>query len=112
MSESLWSMRADAMLERVASSEPTPGSGAAAAVAGAFGIALVLKALAITDGDGCAPLRDRGAALVERVVASADRDAEAFAAVVDAQGGDDPAGDDARVEEATVAAAEVPLGLA
>ncbi len=106
MSESVWSSRADELLLRTSSTEPTPGSGAAAAVAGAFGIALVLKALTITDDEGCAALRSRGEALVERVVAAADRDAEAFAAVIDARGSD---GD---VEAATVAAADVPLELA
>lgn len=102
----MWSSRADELLLQTSSTEPTPGSGAAAAVAGAFGIALALKALTITDGDGCASLRSRGEALVERVVAAADRDAEAFAALIAARGSD------ADLEAATVAAADVPLELA
>lgn len=105
MGESVWSGRADELLLRTASAEPTPGSGAAAAVAGALGIALVLKALTITHDDGCAAARARGEALVERVVAAADADVEAFAEVIDADGGAD-------AERALARAAAVPLDLA
>lgn len=105
MGESVWTDRADELLLRTASAEPTPGSGVAAAVAGAFGIALVLKALTITDDDGCAAVRARGEALVERVVAAADADDEAFAEVIDADGGAD-------AEQALARAAAVPLDLA
>lgn len=113
MSESLWSLPAEALLRRTASDEPAPGSGAAASVAGAFGLALVVKALVITDDDGCAAVRARAEALLERVVASADRDAEAFAALVEARGAEaDDGGSDTATDAATARAAAVPLDLA
>ncbi|MET4100395.1 formiminotetrahydrofolate cyclodeaminase [Agrococcus sp. UYP10] len=107
MSDSVWSLRADELLRRTASSEPTPGNGSIAAVAGAFGIALVLMALTITE-DAPASLRERGEAILERVTPAADADVAAFGAVIDASGG---GGDDAALESATVAATERPLEL-
>ena len=116
MSESVWSLRADELLRRTASGEPTPGNGSVAAVTGAFGLGLLLMALEITDDDGCAALRDRGRALLGRVVAAADADVDAFGAVIDARGmPHDDEGEreerDEAVVDATAAAAERPLRL-
>ncbi|SFS17947.1 Formiminotetrahydrofolate cyclodeaminase [Agrococcus baldri] len=115
-SESVWSLRADELLRRTASPEPTPGNGSIAPVSGALGIGLVLMALAITD-EPPAALRERGDALLSSVVATADRDVAVFRAVLDARGM--PERDEAEraargdaIERATLTAAEVPLDLA
>ncbi len=115
MSESLWSLPADELLRRAASSSATPGSGAVAAISGSLGLALVLMALEISDAD--AKLRRRGESLLPRLTAAADRDVAAFAAVIDARGmGKDGEEErverDRAVERATVAATEGPLDLA
>ncbi|WP_072313367.1 cyclodeaminase/cyclohydrolase family protein [Agrococcus sp. Marseille-P2731] len=114
--ESLWTLRADALLERTASDAPTPGNGSIAAVCGAFGIGLVLMGLAVT-GDAPARLRERGEALLARATAAADRDVAAFSALLEARGlraeeeGERRARD-AAVADATRSAIEGPLELA
>lgn len=75
-----------AFLDAVASSEPTPGGGTAAAMAGGIGVSLLMMVAGLprsrTDEEAeKAALRDAAAALVglrERVVALADVDATAF----------------------------------
>lgn len=116
MDESLWSLPADELLRRTASSEPTPGNGSIAAVAGSLGLGLVLMALRITGGDA-AGLVERGERILARAVAAADRDVSAFGAVMEARGRseDDEAERDGRASAialATVAATEAPLTLA
>ena len=46
--QSLWSVRADELLARTTSADPTPGGGSIAAVTGALGVGLMQMALAVT----------------------------------------------------------------
>ncbi|MDR7556595.1 MAG: cyclodeaminase/cyclohydrolase family protein [Armatimonadota bacterium] len=79
-------------LERLASSAPEPGGGAAAALAGALAAALVGMVANLTVGkekfaaveDEMRRVRDEAAALRARLLAAIDRDAEAFRRVMDA----------------------------
>lgn len=110
----MWSQTVERLLRGAGSTDPTPGSGSAAAVAGALGVSLVRKAVTISDGSG--QLLDRADALLERAGRAADADVVAFGALIDARGmpEDDAAqraARDAAVEAALVAATEAPLGL-
>lgn len=110
----MWSRSVDALLRGAGSTDPTPGSGSAAAVAGALGISLVRKAVTIS-GDADA-LVDRADALLERASRAADADVVAFGALIEARGmpEDDEAERaerDAALESALVAATEAPLAL-
>lgn len=110
----MWSRTVDGLLRGAGSTDPTPGSGSAAAVAGGLGVSLVRKALSITGGADA--LVERADALLERASAAADADVVAFGALIDARGmpEDDEAQRAARdvaVESALVAATEAPLGL-
>ncbi len=114
MSERVWARSVEQLLGAAGSTDPTPGSGSASAVAGALGISLVRKALAISGG--AEPLVDRADALLERAARAADADVVAFGALIDARGmpeDDDAqrAARDAAIEPALVAATEAPLGL-
>lgn len=85
-------MTVDAFLGAMGSKEPTPGGGAAAAVAGAIGAALIAMVGRLTVGKpGSEDLEERMRALVERAdtarsefLALGDRDAEAFEVVMTA----------------------------
>lgn len=117
MSESLWAARADELLSRTASADPTPGGGSVAAVAGALGVGLMQMAVAVTDDPALDPYRSGLAALQEVIVPAADADADDFAAVFAAYRL--PRGDEAEraartreIERASVAATEGPLALA
>lgn len=72
----LWEHSLRQYLTRTASTEPTPGSGPAAALTIATGLALVIKALRVS---GCqvAPLGE-SESLLTRLARFADEDAEAF----------------------------------
>lgn len=85
-------MTVEGFLEAMGSKDPTPGGGAAAAVAGATGAALIAMVGRLTIGKpGFEDLDERMRALVERAdearaefLAMGDRDAAAFDAVMSA----------------------------
>ena len=85
VSESVWPWSADELLQRVSSDAPTPGSGTAAAAAGALGVALLRKAIVITGGSA-ASLDPRAASILDAARAAADADVAAFGALMDARG--------------------------
>jgi formiminotetrahydrofolate cyclodeaminase len=112
-------------LERLGSDAPTPGGGAAGAIAGATGAALVAMVGRLTvDKKGSEDVADRMRALVERADAAraefldlADRDAHAFDAVMTAfampKGTDDEkAARSAAIQTGYAHAASVPLEIA
>jgi formiminotetrahydrofolate cyclodeaminase len=83
-------MTVEGFLDAMGSKDPTPGGGAAAAIAGATGAALIAMVGRLTVGKaGFEDLDDRMRALVERAdgaraefLALGDRDAEAFEVVM------------------------------
>ncbi len=85
-------MTVEGFLESMSSGDPTPGGGAAAAIAGATGASLIAMVGRLTLGKrGFEDLEERMRALVERAdeartdfLALADRDAEAFEQVMSA----------------------------
>lgn len=85
-------MTVSGFLDAMGSKEPTPGGGAAAAIAGATGAALIAMVGRLTVGKaGFEDLDDRMQALVERAdgaraefLALGDQDAEAFEVVMEA----------------------------
>jgi formiminotetrahydrofolate cyclodeaminase len=85
-------MTVERFLETMASRDPTPGGGAAAAIAGATGAALIAMVGRLTLGkQGFEDLEERMQALVDRAdaarvefVALGDRDAASFEAVMSA----------------------------
>ncbi len=85
-------MTVERFLETMASKDPTPGGGAAAAIAGATGAALIAMVGRLTLGkQGFEDLEERMQALVDRAdaarvefVALGDRDAASFEAVMSA----------------------------
>lgn len=81
----MWSWSADELLRRAGSDDPTPGSGAIAAAAGALGVVLVRKAIAVT-GEPAVARDERTAALEGRARSAADADVVAFGALIDARG--------------------------
>ena len=116
MGESLWSARADELLARTASADPTPGGGSIAAISGAFGLALVQMALAVTDDPELADHQRRADDLRAAVVPAVDGDVDDFAALMAAYRL--PRTDDAEraarleaVEKAGIAATKRPLDL-
>lgn len=126
MGESLWALGAGELLQRTASVDPTPGGGAIAAVAAAFGLSLVQMAVEITvAGSGVAgaeqeqldDARHRALQLRAQLMATVDRDVDEFDALMAAYRM--PRSTDAErelrgraVNGATVTATEGPLGLA
>ncbi len=121
MSESLWSVEVGDLLRRTASSDPTPGGGSVAAVAGAFGLGLVQMAIAVTDDQasghqGLAEHARRAQELRDEIVPAADGDVADFTALMAAYGlprTDEEAKDRRRrqIEQATVEATHRPLAL-
>jgi formiminotetrahydrofolate cyclodeaminase len=85
-------MTVDGFLEAMGSKEPTPGGGAAAAIAGATGAALIAMVGRLTVGKpGSEDIDERMRALVERAdgaraefLTLGDQDAEAFEVVMEA----------------------------
>lgn len=117
VSESLWAARADELLRRTASADPTPGGGSVAAIAGALGVGLMQMAVAVTDDPALERYGSRLAELQEAIVPAADGDVCDFAAVLAAYRL--PRGDEAQresrsreIERASIAATERPLALA
>lgn len=126
MSASLWDCTAEELLRRASSAEPTPGGGAVAAVAAAFGLGLVRMAIEVTLSTAAGPAgnlakladaQDRAGALQARVVAATDRDVAEFDALM--AGYRMPRDTDAEraarseaIDEAAVTATHGPLSLA
>jgi len=85
-------MQIEAFLARLASSDPEPGGGAAAALVAATGAALVSMVASLTIGKEkyaavqaeMKQAQDRAQALVADLAGAIDRDAESFRKVVDA----------------------------
>jgi formiminotetrahydrofolate cyclodeaminase len=81
------------LLERLATKDPVPGGGSAAALGGAMGAALVQMVVALTAGrpaaaaseDALREIQLRGATLTSELVRLAELDAAAYAAVVAAR---------------------------
>jgi formiminotetrahydrofolate cyclodeaminase len=112
-------------LDDLSSSSPTPGGGAAAGLAAATGAALIAMVGQLTIGKaGFEDLEERMRALVERAdaerrafLALADRDAEAFEAVMAGfrlpkETDDEKSARTLRIQEAYEGAAAVPMELA
>jgi formiminotetrahydrofolate cyclodeaminase len=124
-SSSILDLKLGAFLERLGSSDPTPGGGAAAAVVGALGAALVEMTANLTIGrprladvqEQARRMAQRAADLRHRLEQLADADAEAFDQVTAAY--KLPRGDDAQkaartraIQAALRVAADVPLQTA
>ena len=118
-------IRIDELLERLSSSDPVPGGGSAAALAGAVGASLVSMVAALTVGrdayaDVEAEAREIGEAasgLRDQLVALADEDSIAYQAYMDArrlprQTETERATRARAMEGAAVQAADVPLRTA
>ena len=118
-------LRIDELLERLSSSDPVPGGGSAAALAGAVGASLVSMVAALTVGrdayaDVEAEAREIGEAasgLRDQLVALADEDSIAYQAYMDArrlprQTETERAARARAMEGAAVQAADVPLRTA
>jgi formiminotetrahydrofolate cyclodeaminase len=126
VSASLWDCTAEELLRRASSADPTPGGGAIAAVAAAFGLSLVQMAIAVTvsapagaTGD-LATLSDaqrRAQELQAQVAGTADRDVAEFEALMAAyrlpRDTDELRAARSRaIDDATVIATRGPLSLA
>jgi formiminotetrahydrofolate cyclodeaminase len=121
-SSSILDLTVGELLERLGSSDPAPGGGAAAALAGALGAALVQMTANLTLGrprladvqDQARSIAERAGTLRERLARLGDADAEAYAQVAAAY--KLPRDDDAlkaersrAIQSALVIAARVPL---
>ena len=111
-------------LDRLASSDPTPGGGSAAAVAGAAGAALVAMVARLTIGrKGYEDVEGRMAEIMplaegarDELLALADEDAEAFDKVMASyklpkETDEERAGRSAAIQAAMIGAANVPLDV-
>ena len=121
----LAALTVDEFLRQLASGEPTPGGGAAAALAGALGAALVSMVCNLTVGREryaateaeVRTIRDEATALLDRLQRGIDEDAAAFDDVMAAYKlpratDDEKAARSAAIQEATYRAALTPLALA
>lgn len=122
---SLSQLSVDALIARLSSSDPVPGGGSAAGIAGAMGAALVGMVVELTVGR---PAAEEHAASLERLGSSSARlrqalldlsqqDADAYQSVVAArrlprETDADKAHRRRVIDEAMHAAAEAPLGIA
>jgi len=115
----------EGFLDSVASRTPTPGGGSVAAIAAATGAALVAMVARLTMGrEGFEAVEPRMAEIEERADAEravllelADRDAEAFEAVMEAfalpkRSDDEKAARSMAIQAAFVGAADVPMEVA
>ncbi|HEX2767621.1 MAG TPA: cyclodeaminase/cyclohydrolase family protein [Candidatus Limnocylindria bacterium] len=113
------------LLARLATDDPVPGGGSASALAGATGAALVGMVVALTTGrpaaegheEELAELAARSARLSDRLQELAERDAQAYGAVIAARrlprdSDDERNARAARIDEATREATLVPLETA
>lgn len=75
-------MNLNNFIEDLASSKPTPGGGAAAAVVGAMGASLVMMVAGLTKGDRSNQLSVTSDQLRTRLLELAQEDCEAFEAVM------------------------------
>jgi formiminotetrahydrofolate cyclodeaminase len=113
------------LTQRLASRDPIPGGGSAAAIAGAMGAALVGMVAELTigrrdaeaHGTELASLRDDAARYRDELLSLAQTDAAAYAAVVAARKlpkatDEEKAARRAALDEAMVAAADAPLHVA
>jgi len=116
VTEGLWALPAEELLRRTASSDPTPGGGSVAAIAGGLGLALMQMAIAVT-GD---PALDERAAQLSALQGAArpaaDGDVEAFEELMSAYrmpraDDSEKKARDAAIESASIAATERPLNL-
>lgn len=117
-----WKISLSSVVEALASTSPTPGGGAAAAIVGAMGVALVEKAFAITARSKKTP-DDIKNVLNEKVLylkklrnnieAKISEDCQSFDAVMEAfkMPKDDPKRKE-KIQEALIFAAKVPLSTA
>ena len=117
-------MKLDDFLDTLASAEPVPGGGSAAAMAGATGAALLCMVGEITMGkkkpEDKTPIEvslSTVKPLVNRFKALADEDSEAFDKVMDAfrmpkESDEDKAVRSEAIQKATIGAADVPLETA
>ena len=125
MDERLSDLTVRRFVERLGSSDPVPGGGSAAALAGAEAAALVHMVVELTSGrpaaaehaETLAEIGDAAAAWQAELVSLAERDAEAYAAVVAARRlpKDTDAGREARaarIADALRGAIRVPLVVA
>ncbi|GGR15017.1 cyclodeaminase/cyclohydrolase family protein [Deinococcus ruber] len=86
---SLWDVSARELLTRTASADPTPGGGSVAAISGAFGLALVTMALAVSlkgksASDDLKTLHHEAGELLNRLLPHPDADVTAFQGYMDA----------------------------
>ncbi|HEX8967765.1 MAG TPA: cyclodeaminase/cyclohydrolase family protein, partial [Chloroflexota bacterium] len=124
-SSSILDLTLGEFLQRLGGSEPTPGGGAAAAVAGAVGAALIRMTANLTIGrprladveEQATSIEQRAADLVQRLSRLGDADAEAFERVTAAYRL--PRADDEQkaarsdaIQAALLVAADVPLETA
>jgi formiminotetrahydrofolate cyclodeaminase len=122
---SLTDLTVTELLERLASGEPTPGGGAAAALAGALGAALVSMVCNLTigreryaafEGDATA-IRDQATSTLATLQAGVQRDADAYDSLMAAfklprDTEDEKAARTAEIQRKTLNAATVPLEIA
>lgn len=87
--DSLWERTLRDVLRDAASASPTPGGGSIAPVTGAFGLALIVMALEVTQkrnpGDALARAIAEGRALLAQISEHAHRDVAAYAQYVQAR---------------------------
>lgn len=116
----LMNLKMNEFISLLGSDAPAPGGGAAAAVAGSIGIALCRMVVALTKGREkyqehealMAEIQQAADKLEAQIMATADRDAEAYSAVIAAYKlpKDAPERGEA-IEQALKTAAEVPFEL-
>jgi formiminotetrahydrofolate cyclodeaminase len=122
---SLTDLTVSELLERLASGEPTPGGGAAAALAGALGAALVSMVCNLTIGreryaafeDAATAIRAEAATALAALKAGVQRDADAYDSLMDAfrlprDTDDQKSARSAEIQTKTLHAATVPLEIA
>ena len=119
MSELYKDLSIEEFAERLGSAAPTPGGGAAAALASALGASLVMMVANLTIGKAgyeefeelSKDMLEEAEALKERLLEGMDKDSEAFGKLMAAYGM--PKGDErtAALSEASVGATEAPLAV-
>lgn len=115
MSASLWDDSVGELRERIASTSPTPGGGAVAAISATFAVALLRMVCGISLKNSQGPERVRVDALLAQLVSheqalaqSADEDVRTFDAYMAAR----KSGDDAERDALLLRCANVPMSAA